>query len=96
MTDQGRVTEEMIEAGVKVLRAKLDLSDELLDDLELDRNLRIALRMAYLTMRALDPELARMREALERARYALEDSDYPYDRQLGIEIEEVLNPTVTK
>jgi hypothetical protein len=44
------VTEAVIEAGVKELRANLDLSDGLLDELEDDSNLHIALRAAYLAM----------------------------------------------
>jgi hypothetical protein len=46
----GGVTEDAIEAGVKELRANLDLSEGLLDELEDDSNLHIALREAYLAM----------------------------------------------
>lgn len=49
--DGDKVSEEMIEAGVKELRVNLDLSEGLLDDLEDDSNLHIALRAAYLAMR---------------------------------------------
>lgn len=46
------ITDAMIEAGVKELRANLDLSSGLLDELEDDSNLHISLRAAYLAMQS--------------------------------------------
>lgn len=68
MANNIEVTPEMIEAGVKELRANLDLSEGLLDELEDDSNLHISLRAAYLAMSRVSPEgdVEKVRTAIAR------------------------------